>query len=98
MAGASNNGRLPGWSGRLLLHSLDVVEQHSLVAFRLDLFIHLADHTLRIDHETATLPELHSFPFCLADAERLHQAGIGFGGRVDSKADLVSQILLPPNT
>src|SRR5467141_2963653 len=71
---STRNGGDTQLSGRLRLHTPDVVEQHSLVPFRVNFFVHLADHTLRIDHEAAALPELHPFPLRLSNAERLHQA------------------------
>jgi hypothetical protein len=53
--------------------------KHFFVAFGIHLFVHLSDDALGIDHESGALPELHPFPFRLAEAERLHQAGFGVG-------------------
>src|ERR1035437_1306679 len=78
----------------LRLQRRDIAKQHSLVTFGAHFFVHLADHALGIDHETGALPELHPFRFRLADAERLHQAGIGIGKQIDGKGELVGEILV----
>ena len=74
------------------LYPLDVGEQHFLVPFRVHLFVYLANHALGIDYEGGALPELHPLPFRLADAERLHERGVGVGEQVDSKGELVGEI------
>ena len=67
------------------------------MSFRVNFFVHLADHALRIDHETGALPELHPFPLRLANAERLHQATVGVGEQVDAKGELVAEIFVRGN-
>src|ERR1039458_1501145 len=81
-------------SGGFRLHPLDVVEQYLLVSFGVYLFIHFADDALGIDHKTGALPELHSFPFRLADAEGLHQIGVGIGHQIDGESELRVEVLV----
>src|ERR1035441_9727175 len=38
------------------------------------------------------LPELYPLPIRLADAERLHERGVGVGEQVDSEGELVGEI------
>src|SRR5262245_15330223 len=53
------------------LQLLNVVEQHALVALRIDLFVDPAYHTLGVDDEARAVPVLRALPLGLAHTHRL---------------------------
>jgi len=64
------------------------------VTFRVHFLIYFADGAVGIDNEGGAFPEFHSFPFRLAEAERLHESGICVGEEVDGESELGTEIFV----
>src|ERR1022692_458239 len=81
-------------SRRFGLQGFDIAEQGSFMPLWIYLLVDPANDALGVDHKTRALPELHSLPLRLADAEGLHQFGVRVGKQIDGKRKLCVEVLV----